>query len=146
MMCSQCQIGRAWDAKGRCRPCSIGNVNLGAPVPAGTAAQPAPPAPPPANLSLTPSPEAPAVPVPTPKPAPVACSQCWIGVAWDDEGRCRPCSDGGVRLAPATRRKELTAAPEEEAPPPRSALARARRWFGDRRGSSENDSRDDAAR
>lgn len=143
-MCSQCQIGRPWDAKGRCRPCSIGNVNLGTPVPAGTGtgAQPTPP-PPPANLTMTPAPEAPAVPVATPK-APVACSQCWIGVAWDDEGRCRPCSDGGVRLAPATRRKELTSAVEEEAPPPRSALARARRWFGERRSSSDTGADGDA--
>lgn len=131
-MCSQCQIGRPWDAKGRCRPCSIGNVNLGAPVPAGPGAA-AQPAPPPANLSMTPAPEAPAVPVAAPK-APVACSQCWIGVAWDDEGRCRPCSDGRVRLAPAALRKELTASTEEEAPPARSALSRARRWFGERRG------------
>ncbi|WP_103501551.1 MULTISPECIES: hypothetical protein [Streptomyces] len=125
MMCSQCQIGRAWDAKGRCRPCSIGNVNLGAP---GTSAPPAQIAPPPANLSLTPAPEAPAVPVMAAKP-PVACSQCWIGVAWDDEGRCRPCSDGGVRLAPSAPEPEPVPEPEV------SPVSRARRWFGERRAS-----------
>ena len=116
MMCSQCQIGRAWDAQGRCRPCSLGNVNLGAPV--GASAVSGMTAVPPA------SPSGRAAPVP-PGSSGGACSQCWVGVAWDEEGRCRPCSDGGVRLAPAA----VSAEPDE----PAADEERPRRWFGERR-------------
>lgn len=111
--CSQCHIGRAWDAQGRCEPCSIGNVNLGAPAADGVVPE--------------------AVPVPAPHgadapadpPAPVQggpCTQCCIGVAWDEEGRCRPCSAAGVRLAPAGLPAVPPAPADPEPAPPR------RRW------------------
>jgi hypothetical protein len=128
MKCSQCQVGRAWDAQGRCRPCSIGNVNLGSPLTAAAdlPAPPTGPPTPPAPIAPGPrDPSAPAVHAPV-RTRGGSCSQCWIGVAWDEEGRCRPCSDGGVRLAPAAV-AAVEAAGEEPAARP------ARRWFGDRR-------------
>lgn len=120
MMCSQCQIGRAWDAQGRCRPCSIGNVNLGAPSAPGAA---------PSVAALAAAPQNPARPAvaSSTRASGGACSQCWIGVAWDEQGRCRPCSDGGVQLAPAAAPD-----PEDEEAEPQPSGGR-RRWFGERR-------------
>lgn len=131
MKCSQCQIGRAWDAQGRCRPCSIGNVNLGAPLTPGEPAAPAPPAP--GIAPVGPDSRTAAPPVST-RSRGGACSQCWVGVAWDEEGRCRPCSEGGVRLAPAAvQAADAEGDAEAEAGPrPRPGGRLPRRWFGDR--------------
>ncbi|MDB1087750.1 hypothetical protein PJ985_09245 [Streptomyces sp. ACA25] len=53
----------------------------------------------------------PAVVTPMPvRERPKPCSQCCIGVAWDEQGRCRPCSTAGVMLGPAE--------PEPERPAP----------------------------
>ncbi|MCE7082650.1 hypothetical protein [Streptomyces sp. ST2-7A] len=114
MRCSQCQVGRAWDAYGRCEPCSRANVNLGpagsqlvatgAEPPGPDAAEPRPEA---GAVPPRPFPSAAQPPAPPPPAPRGACTQCFAGTAWDDEGRCRPCSEAGVRL---------TAAPPRTAP------------------------------
>ncbi|WP_173019531.1 hypothetical protein, partial [Streptomyces alkaliphilus] len=56
-----------------------------------------------------------------------ACTQCFIGVGWDEEGRCRPCSEAGVRLSVAPPRTapviEATAVPGAEEDAPRRRLS-----------------------
>ncbi|WP_461110814.1 hypothetical protein [Streptomyces calidiresistens] len=77
---------------------------------------------------VPPRPFPPAEPPPPPPPAPRgACTQCFIGVAWDDEGRCRPCSEAGVRLSVAPPRTapaiEAAALPGPEEAAPRRRLS-----------------------